>query len=117
MPSSKRSRAKLLTSTLFAVETPTTMMMPISAGTLSGVPVTHRPKSAPETASGKTADRHEGQGPRLEIHHHHQEHQHGGETQTADEFGVSGLHQRGLAGEVDFGCPASVFAVAQIDGE
>ena len=51
-PSSKRVRAKLVTSTLLAVETPTTMMMPMSAGTLSGVPVSHSENSAPEMATG-----------------------------------------------------------------
>src|SRR5207302_10491483 len=51
--SAKRSLAKVITSTLFAVATPILIMAPISAGTLSGVCVRKRIQQMPAIAPGK----------------------------------------------------------------
>ena len=50
--SSKRSRAKLITSTLLAVATPMHMMAPVSAGTDSVVCVANSIQTMPASAAG-----------------------------------------------------------------
>ena len=52
MPSCKCVRAKLTTSTEFAVATPRLMIAPMSAGTLSVVCVTHSAHTTPASAPG-----------------------------------------------------------------
>ena len=47
LPSAICSRAKLITSTLFAVATPMHMMEPVSAGTLTVVPVRNSIQTMP----------------------------------------------------------------------
>ena len=51
--SAKRSLAKLMIRTLFAVATPMLMMVPISAGTLSVVCVRYNIQQIPASAAGK----------------------------------------------------------------
>ena len=51
--STKRSLAKLMTRTLFAVATPMLMMLPISAGTLSVVWVKYNIQQIPARAAGR----------------------------------------------------------------
>ena len=50
--SARRSRAKLMTSTLFAVATPMHMIAPVSAGTDSVVPVANSIHTMPASAAG-----------------------------------------------------------------
>ncbi len=52
-PAFMRSRAKLTTSTLFAVATPMHMMAPVSAGTLTVVWVRNSIHTMPASAAGK----------------------------------------------------------------
>src|SRR4029077_20086692 len=51
--SAKRSFAKLMISTLFAVATPMLMMVPINAGTLSVVCIKYSIQQIPAKAAGK----------------------------------------------------------------
>ena len=51
--SAKRSLAKLITRTLFAVATPMLMMVPMSAGTLNVVWVRYSIQQIPARAAGK----------------------------------------------------------------
>ena len=50
--SSKRSRAKLITNTLFAVATPIHMIAPVNAGTDNGVKVANNIHTMPANAAG-----------------------------------------------------------------
>ncbi len=52
-PAAKRSFAKLTTRMLLAVATPTHMIDPVSAGTLTVVPVTNKNQTIPASVAGR----------------------------------------------------------------
>ena len=67
-PASMRSRAKLTTSTLFAVATPMHMIAPVRAGTLTGVCVRNSIHTIPAEGGRQRGNDDERIEPRLEVH-------------------------------------------------
>ena len=71
-PSSSRSFEKLITRMLFDVATPMHMIAPVSAGTLTVVPVTNSIQTIPASAAGRAIKMMKGIEPRLKVHHDQQ---------------------------------------------
>ena len=114
LPSVICSRAKLITSTLFAVATPMHMMAPVRAGTLTVVWVRNSIQTMPAKRGGQRGDDDQRIEQRLEIHDDEHVDQNDGADQPEQQTAERLLHGLDLALEVD-GRPLGQILPGRID--